>query len=163
MGVFEWLEQSPLADWVRSSFIGWPLMLTLHSLGMGICVGLWAVLSLRLLGLFRGLPLAGLYGVLPIAWAGLAINVLGGTAIFTSQAVHYVHNVPFLLKMAGVVVGALLAAHLQCLLAPVVAATTAGHAAEDSSAMTSRVRWTALTALLVWAFAIVAGRLTAYL
>jgi hypothetical protein len=163
MGVFEWLEQSPLADWVRSSFVGWPLMLTLHSLGMGICVGLWVVLSLRLLGLFRGLPLAALYGVLPIAWAGLAINVLGGTAIFASQAVHYVHNVPFLLKMAGVVGGALLAAYLQRLLAPLVAATTAGRAAEDASAITPSARWTALVALLVWAFALVTGRLTAYL
>ena len=30
-----WLEATAFADWVRTSLIGYPLLLTLHSIGMG--------------------------------------------------------------------------------------------------------------------------------
>ena len=64
----EWLEASAFADWVRTSFVGYPMLLTLHSIGMAIMVGLVFVVSLRLVGRFQRIPYASLERMLLIAW-----------------------------------------------------------------------------------------------
>ena len=43
-----WLESTALADWVRTSLIGYPFVLTVHSVGMAIMVGIVTVINLRL-------------------------------------------------------------------------------------------------------------------
>ena len=53
MSLIAWIENSALGEWVRVSIWGYPMMITLHSLGLAIMVGLSVVLSLRVLGLFR--------------------------------------------------------------------------------------------------------------
>ncbi|MCH8866039.1 MAG: hypothetical protein IID58_04220 [Proteobacteria bacterium] len=52
MDGLRWLEQTAFSDWVLTSLIGFPLMLSLHAVGMAVSMGLILVLNLRLLGLF---------------------------------------------------------------------------------------------------------------
>jgi len=52
MGFFEWLAQTAYVQWVQESW-GWPVALTLHAFGTATIVGLMAIISLRMLGLFR--------------------------------------------------------------------------------------------------------------
>ena len=52
----EWLESTALAEWVRTSLIGYPFVLTVHSVGMAIMVGLVTVINLRLSADSSGYP-----------------------------------------------------------------------------------------------------------
>ena len=65
MGLFTWLEESGLAEWVRMSSIGYPTVITLHAIGMAIMVGLCVIVDLRLLGKFEGVPYEALQRLLP--------------------------------------------------------------------------------------------------
>jgi hypothetical protein len=94
----DWLENGSVAEWVRSSLVGWPLMLSLHSVGMSIMLGLLLLPCFRMLGCFGRLPLTQLRGIFPVGWGAFALNGVAGTALFLSQASIYVFNLPFILK-----------------------------------------------------------------
>ncbi len=153
----EWLEASAFADWVRTSFVGYPMLLTLHSIGMAIMVGLVFVVSLRLVGRFQRIPYASLEKMLLIAWGGFVINLLSGAAIFTSQATFYVTSAPFLIKIAAVIVGAALVGYMQ----PMLRREAGGWV--DSASAPSMVRTLAIVSIVMWSVAIATGRFTAYL
>ena len=152
-----WLESTALAEWVRTSLVGYPFVLTVHSVGMAIMVGLVWVIDLRLIGRFRGIPYASLAGLLRLAWFGLAINALSGAAIFTSQAVAYITSPVYLLKMAMVFGGAFVAWKMQ----PALKSEAAGW--DGGMAVPSSIQTLAKISLAMWLIAIITGRFTAYL
>jgi Co/Zn/Cd efflux system component len=155
---FTWLEATPLAEWVRVSAFGYPLMITLHSVGLAIMVGLAWVIAMRILGRFRMIPFSSLKPMFLIAWIGFVINFISGTALFTSQAAsNYVHNFQFLTKMAFVVLGAITVGYMQTALA------RAGDQVGSDVAITQGVKTVAWLSILFWLAAIVTGRLIAYL
>jgi hypothetical protein len=149
-----WIEESALAEWVRISAYGYPAMITLHSLGMAIIVGLSVVLSLRALGLYKAIPFASLQRLLPLAWVGFVVNFLSGSALFAAQATTYIVDFEFLLKMAFVVLGVIFVGLMQNAVGVAVAsgAQTAGKAGVF-----------AIGTIVAWFFATVTGRLIAYL
>lgn len=153
----KWLEASAFAEWVRTSFVAYPMLLTLHAIGMAVMVGLVFVVSLRLAGRFQRIPYVSLERMLVIAWAGFVINLLSGTAIFTSQATFYVTSAPFLIKIAAVLVGAALAGYMQSILKREAVGWV------DIDSVPSTVRNVAIASLVLWSVAIVTGRFTAYL
>ena len=53
--MFEWLEATALATWVKESW-GWPLALTIHAFGSATMVGFSFIMALRLMGLYRTIP-----------------------------------------------------------------------------------------------------------
>jgi len=61
MSFFEWLAQTPYVQWVQESW-GWPVALTLHAFGTATIVGLMAIITLRMLGLFRTIPYSAVQG-----------------------------------------------------------------------------------------------------
>ena len=153
----EWLESTALAEWVRTSLVGYPLVLTEHSIGMAIMVGLAAVVDLRLVGWFERIPYASLDDVLRVAWYGLAANVITGIALFTSQAVAYSTNPTYLVKMLLVLCGAILAAYTQ----PILRRHAAGWV--SGVPIPGRIKTLALVSLAIWLAAIVTGRFVAYI
>ena len=153
----EWIESSAFAEWVRTSFVGYPMLLTLHSIGMAIMVGLMFVVSLRLVGRFQRIPYVSLEKLITIAWVGFAINLISGAALFTSQATFYVTSWPFLLKIATVLVGVALAGYMQPLLKREAADWV------DSTSVPSNARTLAIASIVMWSVAITTGRFTAYL
>jgi hypothetical protein len=157
MGFLLWLENSGFADWIRTSFVGYPLVLTLHSVGMAIMVGLVSMLNLRLVGMFDRIPYSALSKMLGLAWIGFGINFISGIAIFTSQATAYVSNVPFLIKIAAVFIGAGIAGYMQ----PVLSRESATW--EDRRDVPDSIRRLAIISLSMWSVAIITGRFTAYL
>ena len=56
MAFFEWLEYTRLAVWVGESLWGYPIMISLHAIGLGTVVGILVMLDLRILGSFDGMP-----------------------------------------------------------------------------------------------------------
>jgi hypothetical protein len=145
-----------LADWVRSSSIGYPLMITCHAIGMGVMVGFALVLDARLLGRFVDIPYTALHRFLGLAWIGFGINFLSGACLFTTQATSYVVHTIFMVKMTLVVLGAITAGILQGMVGR-ESATWAPTAAP------AKVQFIAILSIIFWVTAIVTGRLTAYI
>lgn len=155
MSALEWIEGTALAEWVRISLYGYPAMITLHSLGLAIMVGISVALSLRMLGLFRKLPIDSLQGFFRWAWIGFIVNTISGGALWTTQASSYMQNVQFLIKIVFVFLGAALVAVLQ--------RQMAGAGATWGEAAPPHIKAIALVTIVVWAVAMVTGRLIAYL
>jgi hypothetical protein len=155
VGFLIWLQATDFADWVRSSSIGYPMMITFHAIGMGVMVGLALILDARLLGWFLAIPYSALQRFLGVAWLGFGINFLSGSALFTTQAPDYVVHVIFMVKMGFVVLGAITAAILQNMVGRDSASWGEGAAPRSAQIV-------AVLSMIFWVTAIVTGRLTAY-
>jgi hypothetical protein len=155
VGFFVWLEATGLADWVRMSTEGYPIVITLHAVGMAIMVGLAVIVDLRLLGKFDGIPYASLQRLLPVAWVGFGINTLSGTCLFAAQATHFATDGMFLSKIVLVFAGAATVGILQ----PELAKADGWSGGRPPA----KVRSVAALGIAFWLFAIITGRLTAYI
>jgi len=148
----ESLQNSGFSQWVVGSDSIWayPMILTLHTVGLGIVVGSAAVLDLRLLGIGPGIPLQEMRRVLPLFWVGFGINLVSGVMLFASEAADKAAQPVFLVKLLLVAAGVVVTARLK-------------NVAFDVGIPPAHVRTLAKVSLFVWAGAIVAGRLMAYL
>ena len=81
-----------------------PILGAIHVMGLALSVGTIVLVDLWLLG-WRERPIANLER---LTWAGFAVMLITGAALFFSNVARYVHNRGFLLKM-GLLAIALLA------------------------------------------------------
>lgn len=127
-------------------------MNTLHVLGIALLVGAIVLLDLRLLRVWRGVPLATLARpAATVASVGLLVAIPTGAALLSVQATEYVAN-PFLYaKFAAVLVG----------LVNVAALRLAGPDWTDER-FARRQLAAGLVSLIAWLSALTAGRLIAY-
>ena len=99
--LFEWLEMTGLGQLVRTSTWLFPVIESVHLLGLCALGGAVIVVDLRMLG--AGLtsePLPSLAAsVHPWLVASLALLVLTGVPLFVSEAVKCFHNPSFWVKM----------------------------------------------------------------
>lgn len=158
MEFLTWLEASAFATWVRESGSLWayPTILMLHTFGLGILVGANAVVDLRVLGFARGIPLAPLRRLFRIMWVGFAINAVTGTVLFVADASTKITQPVFLVKLVFVVLGVITIGLLE-------AALYRDSARVESGIVSTRGKLLASSSLFIWAGAITAGRLMAYL
>lgn len=156
MGFFSWLEESSLALWIGESLWGYPIALTSHAVGMAIMVGLVAVVDLRVAGFFKAIPLETIRKALTVAWWGFALNVASGFSLFTSQATYFITHKAFLIKLAAIILAAINAYILQRMLR---ADSTVWDANGTAS---TKAKNLAISSLLLWLVAVIAGRLIAY-
>ena len=155
--MFEWLETTPVALWVGESLWGYPIMLSLHAVGLAIVVGIFVMRDLRLMGFFDGISYESLDSLRRLGWAGFLINAISGCFLFTSQATMFVESTPFLLKISMIFLAAVCAAVIQNRSHAEAVAWDTGGAAAGS------VRGLAMLSTGLWMGAIVSGRLVAYL
>lgn len=105
----EWpaaLEATPLATALRGSVWVYPLVNAAHILGVALLVGSIVPLDLRLLGVWRSVPLTPLWGVLTrTAGAGLILAMIFGALLFITRASEYTASNLFISKMAVVALG----------------------------------------------------------
>lgn len=157
MGFLYWLESTALADWVGASIWGYPIMLTIHAVGLAIVVGLMAIMCFRFLGVMKGVPVGAVKSIFPFAWFGFAINTVSGSALFTLQASWYVTNVPFLLKIAGIVIGVVMMVLIQ------KEFKNAGDSLDNAVDAPKKLKVLAVISLVGWSVAMICGRFIAYL
>jgi len=155
--MFIWLESTPIAMWVGLSLWAYPGLLAVHIVGLAVVVGIFSMRDLRLLGLFPGLQPAAFLPLSRLAWVGFIVNAISGILLFTSQAVTFVNNTPFLIKIVAILAGMALAGVIQSRLRGELAGV--GSFAEVSNS----TRIIAIASLACWLTAIIAGRLIAYL
>lgn len=156
--MFEWLESTALAIWVGESLWGYPIVLGMHAIGLAIVVGIFVMLNFRILKVIRGVSFHAFLSLFRLAWVGLLINVVSGSALFSSQATTFMESAPFLTKItcviAGVVLGILIQQRLRL---RVVDWDNADENIESSATVLASL------SMICWIGAIVAGRLIAYL
>jgi protein-S-isoprenylcysteine O-methyltransferase Ste14 len=146
------LEQQPLVRALATSEWAYPLVSTLHLLGIALLIGGIAAVDLRLLGMWRhGFDPAVLARLRGIAAVGLLLALLSGLALFSVRGSEYIEN-PWLLRkwafVAGGVVNALAYA----------AWTHRGAASLDSP----RARAAGVVSMGCWLGALACGRWIAF-
>lgn len=149
------LTNSGLGQWVSLSALGYPILLTIHSIGLAMVVGLLVVIDLRILGVARSLPLPAFRNLLNLVWIGFWANAISGAAIFVSDAEKYYYSTTFRLKLLSILAGLVVLAIMKASVIVPGAELQHGHA-------TTRAKLLATLSLLAWLGAIVAGRLMAY-
>jgi len=156
MGFLEWLQGTWVGVLVAESLWGYPLLETIHSIGMAMMIGSLGLINLRVLGYKPDLPLLDMQQLLPLAWVGFTLNAISGTLLFTSDAVYFFSKYTFRIKMVLIVLGGINAALLG---RRVFRAAAAGAPAAPPA---SGTKWIAITSLVFWIGAVCAGRLIAY-
>jgi hypothetical protein len=153
-----WLQDSAVAVWTRESPSIWayPTVLMLHTVGLGVLVGANAVIDFRLLGFARRLPIPSLNPLYRLMWTGLATNAITGALLFAGDAEAKARQPVFYVKLLLIA----LALTVTTLIRRIVERAPAR---AETEPVPGRGRRLAALSLLLWAGAITAGRLMAYL
>lgn len=163
MAFLDWLERLPLSEWVAQSEVGYPLMLSIHSIGMSAVVGLLLMLDFRVLGFAPGVPLAAFRRYMPFAWAGFFLNLVSGVLLFNSTAKRLMINWPFLAKMACIVIAGVVTWRLWRTLERDGLEPRGGVDGTAVIAVSGAAKSLAGLSILLWLLAITFGRLIAYI
>lgn len=150
-----WLEATGVATWVRESPSLWayPTILTLHTVGLGIVVGASAVVDFRLLGYAPRIRLDALAPLFPLMACAFALNAATGILLFIADATTKSKQPVFYIKLTLIFVA------LWCTFGT-RRIVRSGDTADGPASRSVRL---ALASLLLWAGAITAGRLMAYM
>lgn len=151
------IEGSGVGRLLRESLWAYPIVETVHIVGLATIYGAILVVDLRLLGLGRGLPVTRLTRLaVPCALAAFPVVLATGLMMFTAHASDFLGNRVFVLKMALILAAGVNAAVLHTGAFRTVAAW-------DADAMPpAQVRFAAALSIAVWTAVIACGRLLAY-
>jgi hypothetical protein len=157
MQFFVWLEHTAFSSWVResSSLLAYPGVLFLHTVGLGILVGINAAIDLRILGVASEIPLRVLDRFFPLMWVGFYINAVSGTVLLIIDATTKLSSPVFYIKLlliAFAVVNMVMIRN-RVFRDPLL----------DKRPVQLNGKILAWTSLFLWTGAITAGRLMAYL
>ena len=151
------LAATPLGAAVRESAWLYPVLETVHVIGLGLVLGGVVVVDLRMLGLNADLPMRRLcVHVLPWVWLGFLLNLCSGLMLFLSDAVAFGENRAFQIKLLLLV---LVGLNTIWYLARV------NRSLDDWSHETgpgSEAKVVAVVSLVLWIGVITAGRMIAY-
>ena len=153
---FIWLEATSLSTWIREepSVFAFLTILTVHTIGMALVVGIGVALDFRILGVAPQVPIVEMKRFFPAMWVGLWLNVVSGAALLIGYPTKALTNPVFFLKLAFIALALVI---LQAMRRRVV---RDGVPAEGP--MPTRLRMLAVASILSWAGAIASGRLLAY-
>jgi hypothetical protein len=141
-----------LSVWVReaSTMFAFPFILVVHAWGMGLLAGSNAAVDLRILGFAPRVPVSAMAKFYPVMWFGFVINAISGLLLLIGYPTKALTNPVFYLKLLCIAVGMILMSWVRRRVFP------------GDATLTRHVKAMAALSLLVWAGAIVAGRLLAY-
>jgi hypothetical protein len=149
------IESTEFSTWIRESGSLWsyPIVLTLHTIGLGILVGFnWAV-DLRLLGLSPKIQVSAMGRFFPLMWFGFWINLCSGFVLLIADATTKGESWVFWLKMFLVICGMIILRRIQ---------TKVFGDPNVDKALPANAKSLAALSLACWAGAIFIGRMTAY-
>ena len=152
---FQWLQDQSISTWIATDETIWsfPLILFLHSVGMGLTAGVMFMICLRLVGVGRPLPVSSMRMLFKIFWAGFVLNAVTGSLLFAAHATITGNQPIYYAKLTLIAVGVILAVPIEKFVQS---------DASDRS-IPSVVRGLAAVALAVWVGVITTGRFIAYL
>jgi hypothetical protein len=152
-----WIEELNISIWVRESPSLWayPFILSLHTVGLGILVGISIAVDLRLLGFGGGIPIAPLERFFPLMWFGFWINAISGVLLLMADASTKTVNPVFWVKL--ILIG------LAVWNVTIIRKKVFRSGQAQGTTLPPNAKLLALTSLFLWIGATTAGRLMAYI
>src|SRR5215510_1184872 len=99
-----WLESTWISKTLFHLVWLWPLCESLHFIGLCLLIGGAGFLDLRLIGLFRGIPIRDAKAFMPWAIGGFLINLVTGLLFVTMQPHLYLTSAVWWSKVTFLVV-----------------------------------------------------------
>lgn len=156
VAALEWIEGLPFAVAIRRSATLYIFVNAAHILSIGIIIGSILPLDLRLVGLFRRVPVEVVGPFLSrVAATGIVLAIITGFCLFSVRPRDYAGNAAFLTKMTLLALGVANAALLHL--------TPQWRAATKGGPLALRVRLSGLLSLLIWTGAVLSGRWIGFL
>lgn len=151
MEFLSWVENLPFSTWVREtgSIFGYALILTFHTFGLAMLMGISFTFDLRLLGFAAEAPIAPYERLFPYLWLGFWLNAISGIILLMADASTKMVNPVFYVKMI--------------LIALAMWNVTIIHKRLRGGTLPSNAKTLAWISILLWIGATTAGRLMAYL
>ncbi len=154
MQLYSSLEQTGLSIWLRESDWGFFFPLILHSLAMGVVVGINLAVSLRVLGVAPGVPLSRLARFYPLMWWGALTILLSGLLLLLAYPAKALTNPVFYLKLACIAGALAIALYF-------LKKWMSGRVS-DAGELPVSVRVLGALSLVLWVLGVGAGRFLAY-
>ncbi len=151
------LQDTALARWIgeSGSLWGYPSILFLLTLGLATLAGLNAGIDLRILGLAPALPLSPMVRLFPTMWAAFVVAAASGTALLIADATTKLAQPVFWAKLLFVLLAVV---NMQMIRTRVF-----NDPMLDQRPLGGNARTLAVTSLVFWIAATIAGRLIAYI
>jgi hypothetical protein len=151
------LEELRFSAWIRESpsFFAYPLFLLLHTIGLGMVAGISSAIDLRILGFAARMPLKPMEKFFPFMWFGFWINAISGAVLLAASATTKGMSGVFWIKLALIV--------LAVIDLKLIKNKVFGDPLLDKRPVPFDGRALAFISILLWAGAITAGRLMAYI
>ena len=102
-----WLEATRISTAMRDITWLWPAFESLHFLGLAMVIGGAGYFDLRLLGLFRSVPVSAVKAFMPAAIVGFIINLVTGVAFFVAAPGMYALSGIWWIKVFFIIVAGL--------------------------------------------------------
>jgi hypothetical protein len=152
------LQNTGIATALRQSFWVYPMVNAGHIVGLALLFGAIVPLDLRLLGVWRTMPLAVMSRILlPVALAGLALAVPTGILLFSVRATEYAATPLLWIKFSLIACAIANALLLRLSLAWAVAEHS------DLAGTMPRLQLAGALSIGLWLAVIVVGRMIGYL
>ena len=148
---FRWLVNSPWSHAMNSAEWVFPAVQSLHFIGFAMSIGTIAIVDFRLLGFAKGHAGAAdlATGLAPWTRAGIAVMLITGPLMFSTDAVGYHFNPAFQFKMV-------------CLTLALLFHFTVHRRAVRPEASPVFAKLAAAASLLLWSAVVAGGRMIAF-
>lgn len=91
-------RDTPVSAFMTTAW-AWPIMESLHFLGLCLLIGCVGTFDLRLLGIGRRIPIAAAHRLIPFGIAGFVLNAITGLLFVMTEPDQYIFNSSFHLKL----------------------------------------------------------------
>ena len=152
-----WVRATSLHHFVATYAWAWPMLETLHYLGLSLLLGTVGLFDLRVLGLGKGAAPATLHKLIPFGIAGYCVNILTGITFFSGFPEQYFYNPAFQWKAMFMAVAGMNVAAFY--LTPAFREVRAMPAGADAPL---RAKLIAGTSLGAWVAVLICGRLLTF-
>ncbi len=148
----------PPAHFIRTWAWAYPILETVHVVGLGLLLGGILAFDLRVLGVHKAMPVRQLAGhLLPLVWIGFALNATSGILLLMSDATTFGVNTSFQFKMVLIACAGINMVWFHWRVYPGVDGWNQGVAAPAAAKLTS------LLSITIWLCVVTAGRMIAYI
>ncbi len=149
---FRWLVNSPWSHAMNAAEWVFPTVQSLHFIGFAVSIGTIAIVDFRVLGWGRSRLTPSELAADLTRWtlAGIAIMLLTGFLMFSTDAVGYHNNPAFQFKMV-------------CLAVAILFHFTLHRQAVGAAVPRPAAKLAAVTSLLLWTAVVAGGRMIAFI
>jgi hypothetical protein len=155
----QWIYTTPLSVAIRESTWLFPIIESVHTLGIVLVVGTISIFDLRLLGfILKGEPVSRVARkTLPVTWAGFAVMFASGLLLSISESATNYYNLAFRIKLLLLILVGLNPLIFHLTIYKRVGTWELDHITPW------RARAAATCSVVLWTGIIIAGRMIAYL